>query len=103
MSTTSPSKLLNIASLLSDTAVDLVLIAMLEKGSSFEVEVDDDTDNDYYVRGTIVKAKPDQTRFKLKSMWVSLGDGTYKHLTGKKGLITTHERLADYTDVVFQA
>jgi hypothetical protein len=63
----------------------------------------DTLDNEYPPRGTIVKAKPDQSRFKLKSMWVSLGDGKYKHLTGKKGLITTHDRLADYTDVVFQA
>lgn len=63
----------------------------------------DTLDSEYPPRGTIVKAKPDQSRFKLKSMWVSLGDGKYKHLTGKKGLITTHDRLADYTDVVFQA
>lgn len=105
MSTTNASKLLNIASTLSDTAVDLALIAMLEKGTSFEVSRDDefDTDNGYYARGTIVKAKPEQTRFKTKSMWVSLGNGQYQHLNGKKGLITTHERLADYTDVVFEA
>lgn len=63
----------------------------------------DNLDNGYYAYGTIVKAKPVQTRFKPKSMWVSLGDGTYKHLTGKKGLVTTHERLKDYVDVVFEA
>jgi len=101
MSTTNANKLISIAASLSDTAVDLALIAMLEKGESFEVEFDND--NDYYARGTIVKAKPEQTRFKTKSMWVSLGNGQYQHLNGKKGLITTHERLADYTDVVFEA
>ena len=62
------------------------------------VEVDDS-----FPRGTIVKALPNQTRFKPKSMWVSLGDGTYKHLTGKKGLITTHERLDGFVDVVFDS
>jgi hypothetical protein len=62
------------------------------------VEVDDS-----FPRGTIVKALPNQTRFKPKSMWVSLGDGTYKHLTGKKGLITTHERLDGFVDVIFDS
>jgi hypothetical protein len=62
-----------------------------------------DTSSDYPKRGTIVKALPSQTRFKPKSVWVSLGNGTYKHLTGSKGLVTTHERLADYTEVVFEA
>ncbi len=75
---------------------------------SLALEIDiattiDNLDNDYHSYGTIVKAKPVQTRFKPKSMWVSLGDGTYKHLTGKKGLVTTHERLKDYVDVVFEA
>lgn len=67
------------------------------------VTTTDNLDNDYYPRGTIVKAKPSQTRFKTKSMWVSLGCGNYRHLNGKKGLITTHERLKDYVDVVFEA
>jgi len=62
-----------------------------------------DTSSDYPKRGTIVKALPSQTRFKPKSMWVSLGNGTYKHLTGSKGLTTTHERLDGYTEVVFEA
>lgn len=62
-----------------------------------------DTSSDYPKRGTIVKALPSQTRFKSKSLWVSLGNGTYKHLTGSKGLITTHERLDGYTEVVFEA
>lgn len=62
-----------------------------------------DSSSDYPKRGTIVKATASQTRFKPKSMWVSLGNGTYKHLTGSKGLVTTHERLDGYTEVVFEA
>jgi hypothetical protein len=62
-----------------------------------------DTSSDYPKRGTIVKALPSQTRFKPKSVWVSLGNGTYKHLTGSKGLTTTHDRLDGYTEVVFEA
>ena len=62
-----------------------------------------DASSDYPKRGTIVKALPSQTRFKPKSVWVSLGNGTYKHITGSKGLITTHERLNGYTEVVFEA
>ena len=62
-----------------------------------------DTSSDYPKRGTIVKALPSQTRFKPKSVWKSLGNGTYKHITGSKGLITTHERLNGYTEVVFEA
>jgi hypothetical protein len=62
-----------------------------------------DTSSDYPKRGTIVKALPSQTRFKPKSVWVSLGNGTYKHITGSKGLVTTHERLEGYTEVVFEA
>ena len=61
-----------------------------------------DTSSDYPKRGTIVKALASQTRFKPKSMWVSLGNGTYKHLTGSKGLVTTHDRLDGYTEVVFE-
>jgi len=62
----------------------------------------EESDN-YYPRGTILKALPEQGRFKPKSMWVSLGDGTYKHLNGKKGLVTRHDRLDGYTSVVFSA
>jgi hypothetical protein len=62
-----------------------------------------DTQDSILPLGTIVKALPNQTRFKPKSMWVSLGDGTYKHLTGKKGLITTHERLDGFVDVIFDS
>lgn len=57
----------------------------------------------YYPRGTILKADADQDRFNSKSLWVSLGDGTYRHLNGKKGLVTTHDRLDGYTSVVFSA
>ena len=62
-----------------------------------------DTSSDYPKRGTIVKALPSQARFKPKSVWVSLGNGTYKHITGSKGLVTTHDRLSGYTEVVFEA
>jgi hypothetical protein len=65
--------------------------------------VDVEQADDYYPRGTILKALPVQTRFKPKSMWVSLGDGTYRHLNGKKGLVTTHDRLDGYTSVIFSA
>jgi hypothetical protein len=60
------------------------------------------SDNGYHARGTIIKAKEAQNRFKAKSLWVSLGDGKYRHLTGKKGLITTFDRLDGYTEVVFE-
>lgn len=59
--------------------------------------------DNHYPRGTILKALPEQGRFKPKSMWVSLGDGTYRHLNGKKGLVTTHDRLDGYTSVIFSA
>jgi len=62
-----------------------------------------DTQDSILPLGTIVKALPNQTRFKPKSIWVSLGDGTYKHLTGKKGLIAKHERLDGYVDVIFDS
>jgi hypothetical protein len=62
-----------------------------------------DTSSGYPSRGSVVKALPTQNRFKAKSMWVSLGDGTYQHLTGSKGLITTHARLDGYVSTVFEA
>jgi len=61
-----------------------------------------ESDN-YYPRGTILKALPEQGRFKPKSMWVSLGEGKYRHLNGKKGLVTRHDRLDGYTSVIFSA
>lgn len=94
MSTNSSTKsaLWDIADSLRTLALELDLVSTV-----------DNFDSDYYPRGTIVKAKFEQNRFKPKSIWVSLGDGTYKHLTGKKGLITTHDRLKDYVDVIFEA
>lgn len=62
-----------------------------------------DTSDSILPLGTIVKAKPNQERFKPKSLWVSLGDGTYKHLTGKKGLIAKHKRLDGHVDVIFDS
>jgi hypothetical protein len=67
---------------------------------SFE---ESNTDNlDYEPRGTILKALQNQSRFKPKSMWVSLGNGKYQHLTGEKGLIAKHSRLEGYTYPVFR-
>ncbi len=66
------------------------------------VQFDLDTISEYHPRGTILKALPDQLRFKPTSMWVSLGDGNYQHLTGTKGLIAKAERLDGHTKVVFR-
>jgi orotate phosphoribosyltransferase-like protein len=66
------------------------------------VQFDVDSVNGYEPKGSILKALPDQTRFKPKSIWVSLGNGKYKHLTGEKGLIAKHSRLDGYTSVVFR-
>ena len=57
----------------------------------------------YPKRGTIVKAKASQTRYKPTSMWVSNGDGTYTHITGKKFLQAKHDRLDGFVDPVFIA
>lgn len=64
-----------------------------------EVTADEST----YPQGTIVKAKSDQARFKPTSLWVSLGNGKFKHLNGKKGLVTTQSRLDGFVDVVYSA
>jgi len=66
------------------------------------VQFDVDSVNGYEPKGTILKALPTQSRFKPKSVWVSLGNGKYKHLTGEKGLIAKHSRLEGYTSVVFR-
>jgi hypothetical protein len=66
------------------------------------VRFDEDTVVDYEPKGTILKALPTQSRFKTKSMWVSLGNGKYQHLTGEKGLIAKHSRLNGYTTVLFR-
>jgi len=93
MSTNSTkSQLWDIADSLRTLALEIDLVTTVESN----------LDNDYYAYGTIVKAKPVQTRFKPKSMWVSLGNGKYQHLTGEKGLIAKHSRLSGYTSVVFR-
>ena len=66
------------------------------------IRFDEDSVTDYEPKGTILKALPTQSRFKTKSMWVSLGNGKYQHLTGEKGLIAKHSRLSGYTYVVFR-
>ena len=89
---------------LADTLEDLAyridsIGSLADELRSLAVEVEEADFS--YNRGTILKALPSQARFKPKSMWVSLGDGTYRHLNGKKGLVTTHDRLNGYTEVVF--
>lgn len=83
--------LANISMTLADLADELATI-----------QLDIDNVNEYEPRGTILKALPTQSRFKPKSMWVSLGNGKYKHLTGSKGLIAKASRLDGYTSVVFR-
>jgi hypothetical protein len=80
------------------TALNLV-----EELRTIADELELELDNSENPAGTIVKAKPEQSRFKTSSLWVSLGNGKYKHLTGKKGLITTHARLDGFVDVVYSA
>lgn len=63
----------------------------------------DETLSEFPKRGTIVRAKSSQTRFKPTSMWVSNGDGTYTHITGKKLLTTSHSRLDGFVDTIYQA
>ena len=46
----------------------------------------------------LLKALPDQDRFKLSSVWILKEDGYYQHL--QSGRITTAERLAGYTRVI---
>jgi hypothetical protein len=78
-------------------------LAVIASDLSALANIIEKDEQEYHPRGTILKATPDQVRFKPKSMWVSQGDGTYKHITGKKGLVTTHDRLDGYTDVIFSA
>lgn len=80
------------------SAIAQDIIALAE-----DILTETSSDTSSHPRGTVLKALPSQTRFKSKSMWVSLGDGKYKHLTGSKGLVTTAERLDGYTEVIFQA
>lgn len=95
MSTSTPATFFELADTLRDIALEVEMIGV----------EDIDVSTEFLPRGTIVKAKPvtEQLRFKPKSVWVSLGDGCYKHLTGKKGLIARHDRLDGYVDVVFNA
>jgi len=85
-----------------DTLIVVLADELRDIASLLEAAVIDTQDR-ILPLGTIVKALPNQTRFKPKSLWVSLGDGTYKHLTGKKGLIAKHERLDGYVDVIFDS
>lgn len=85
------------------TKKELVSFADELRDIAYLLEAKADEQDNYYPRGTIVKALPEQTRFKPKSMWVSLGDGTYRHLNGKKGLVTKHDRLDGFTSVIFSA
>ena len=59
--------------------------------------------SDSLKRGTIVKANSSHARFKPTSMWVYNGDGTYTHITGKKFLQASADRLDGFVDTVFQA
>ena len=85
------------------TKEELVSFADELRDIAYLLEAKADEQDNYYPRGTILKALPEQTRFKPKSMWVSLGDGTYRHLNGKKGLVTKHDRLDGFTSVIFSA
>ena len=78
-----------------------LILDMVSISDSYNDETSFEDTPEYLPYGTIVKALPNQTRFKPKSMWVSLGNGTYRHLNGKKGLVTTHDRLDGYTEVIF--
>jgi len=81
-------------------SISLTLSDLADELASVQFDVD--SANGYEPRGTVVKALPDQIRFKPKSMWVSLGNGKYQHLTGAKGLVAKHSRLDGYTSVVFR-
>lgn len=52
-------------------------------------------------RGVIVKAIPGNDRFEDTSVWISLGDGTYRHLSGEKGLIASWRRLRGYVKPIY--
>ena len=82
------------------TSISLTLADLSDELATIQFDLEDA--NGYEPRGTILKALPTQSRFKPKSMWVSLGNGKYQHLTGEKGLIAKHSRLDGYTSVVFR-
>jgi hypothetical protein len=81
-------------------SISLTLADLSDELATIQFDLEDA--NGYEPRGTILKALPNQTRFKPKSVWVSLGNGKYQHLTGEKGLIAKHSRLDGYTSVVFR-
>jgi len=80
--------------------ISLALADLSDELATIQFDLEDA--NGYEPRGTVLKALPNQTRFKPKSVWVSLGNGKYQHLTGEKGLIAKHSRLDGYTSVVFR-
>ena len=80
-------------------SISLTLADLSDELATIQFDLEDA--NGYEPRGTVLKALPNQTRFKPKSVWVSLGNGKYQHLTGEKGLIAKHSRLDGYTSVVF--
>jgi len=51
--------------------------------------------------GVIVKAIPSNDRFEDSSVWISLGDGTYRHLSGEKGLVAKWSRLRGYVKPIY--
>jgi hypothetical protein len=81
-------------------SISLTLADLSDELATIQFDLEDA--NGYEPRGTILKALPNQTRFKPKSVWVSLGNGKYQHLTGEKGLVAKHSRLDGYTSVVFR-
>jgi hypothetical protein len=81
-------------------SISLTLADLSDELATIQFDLEDA--NGYEPRGTVLKALPNQTRFKPKSAWVSLGNGKYQHLTGEKGLIAKHSRLDGYTSVVFR-
>jgi hypothetical protein len=81
-------------------SISLTLADLSDELATIQFDLDDA--NGYEPRGTVLKALPNQSRFKPKSVWVSLGNGKYQHLTGEKGLIAKHSRLDGYTSVVFR-
>jgi len=81
-------------------SISLTLADLSDELATIQFDLEDA--NGYEPRGTILKALPTQSRFKPKSMWVSLGNGKYQHLTGTKGLIAKHSRLDGYTSAVFR-
>ena len=81
-------------------SISLTLADLSDELATIQFDLEDA--NVYEPRGTILKALPTQSRFKPNSMWVSLGNGKYQHLTGEKGLTAKHSRLDGYTSIVFR-